>query len=80
MEPVFMFTGPKCSNCVAIKPYLNNAGIHYVEIDTSTTEGGELAKRHNVRSLPSMLDRNGKVHHGIEASMAFARTYTKGAA
>ena len=50
------FTSPMCFKCKLKKKEFDEQGVEYKEIDITTDEGYELAKKYNVSSLPEIKD------------------------
>ena len=44
-----------CIRCPAIKEFMKESGLKGEEIDASSSDGVELAKKHNIRSVPTVL-------------------------
>ena len=54
MENNILLGGPGCGPCKRVKNHLDDKGVDYTYIDTSTEEGLALAKDWCVRAVPSM--------------------------
>ena len=57
---VFIFTSPTCGQCKMLKPRIEAAakvkdGYTFYEVDTTTPDGMELAKKYNVSMLPTAV-------------------------
>ena len=44
-----------CFNCPAIKAFMKESGVKGEEIDASTPSGIELAKKFNIKSVPTVI-------------------------
>lgn len=57
---VFMFTSPTCGQCKMLKPRIEAAAsvkdrYTFYEVDTTSPDGMELAKKYNVSMLPTAV-------------------------
>lgn len=52
--PLFFFSDT-CIKCQKLKPFLKEQGFHGLWVNTSTSEGLELAKKYQIRNLPALV-------------------------
>ncbi len=55
-KKLFLFTSTSCPRCPAAKEFLDNKGLEYEEMQpTKNPEAMELATKHGIMSLPTIL-------------------------
>lgn len=52
---IFLFTTVSCPNCPGVKKMLTERNIPFLEIDAGTKEGLELARKHGISSVPTVI-------------------------
>ncbi len=64
MKTYYRFTANWCNPCKRVAQELEQRGITLPTYDIDSPEGMELAKRYNVRSIPTIVvDNDGLVQH-----------------
>lgn len=62
-KQLLLFTMQNCPHCVAIKKYLKDLGINYIEIDWEASEqNAKLAKQYGIIFAPTMVVVSGDQH------------------
>lgn len=54
-DKYLLFTSPICRNCPPMKEYVKTIDIMGIDIDISTQDGFEIAKKYEVQSTPCLL-------------------------
>jgi glutaredoxin len=72
MKPKF-FTGPKCSGCDTVKSVLGDNVSKLQVIDVATENGAKISALFNVRSLPTIIDKD-KIFIGTADCLKFAKS------
>lgn len=64
-KKALFFVSKDCPGCLDVKKIVRKQNIDYRkyvrEVDVDTPEGGKLADKFNVRSIPSCVDADGKL-------------------
>lgn len=55
MKAVEVYSSPWCAGCKTIKKVLTEKNINFVEVDITTTEGGDKAKNMLIKNIPVTL-------------------------